>query len=267
MTTATHSLGAASGATTVADLLARHGARADRPHRRSRAVDGRFGGALPVFPADDAPTAQYRYDKSTVTALLAVTPAVETPPAAETSSVAAPPAEAPQAEKPRSGRTGLKIAGLAFAGAVLASGWALAQQPGAHDATAAGPLPSNNTPESDSPLLASAPVGAQVATLVTSFPAGTSALPSAPAPVVAQQPDQGKFSGKLPSTTTQSTPAAPAPSQTVAPQVPAPRLPAGTYTWPTTADKQQKQNDHRTGPGGDHRHGGDNDHGGGRHRR
>jgi hypothetical protein len=219
VTTATHSLDTTSGATTVAELLARNGARVGRaPHRRSRAAspDGQFDGTLPAFAPVDHTAAQYRYDKTTVAALLEDEPAVELP----------------HAEENRPGRAGLKIAGLAFAGAVLVGGWALANAQAPDNTpggTASGPVPSNNTPESVNPLLASAPVGAQVVTLASVAPTGTAEIP---APAV-KQPDQGKFSGTLPKTTTKAKAGAPTKTSTPAPpQITAPKLPAGTYTWP-----------------------------------
>ncbi|WP_236789322.1 hypothetical protein [Amycolatopsis sp. GM8] len=245
MTTATHSLDATSGATTVAELLARNGARAGQaPHRRSRVSEECFEGTLPAFPpVDDTPTTQYRYDKTTVAALLETAPAEE-----------------PRAgvEKVRPARAGLKIAGLAFAGAVLAGGWALAnaQAPGTEDGgTASGPVPSNNTPESDSQLLASAPVGAQVVTLASSSPTGTAEIPaSAPA----QQPDRGKFSGTLPNTTTQSktTPPKTTAAAPPAPQISAPKLPPGTYVWPVNPYQWPGSHDNggKYNGGGHHRH-------------
>lgn len=221
MTTATHSLDTASGATTVAELLARNGARAGRaPHRRSRAAEsgeGQFDGTLPAFAPVDETATHYRYDKTTVAALLEVEPA----------------AEPPRAVENRPGRSGLKIAGLAFAGAVLAGGWALAnaQTPDEPGGTASGPLPSNNTPESGNPLLAAAPVGAQVVTLASSAPTGTAEIPAAPA---AQQPDQGRFSGTLPSTKPKAKAAAPPKASTATPPpITRPKLPPGTYKWPT----------------------------------
>ncbi|TNC29587.1 hypothetical protein [Amycolatopsis alkalitolerans] len=211
MTTATHSLDTTSGATTVAEILARNGARTGRvPHRRSRGDEGQFDGTLPAFPPVDNAAAQYRYDQTTVTALLE-----------------APVVETPHEEKSRPGRTGLKIAGLAFAGAVLASGWALAQTPGSEQAAASGPVP-GNTPESESPALASAPVGAQVATLGSAAPTGTAEIPA----TTARQPDQGKFSGTLPTAKKTTEAAAPTSTTVAPPRVSAPNLPAGTYTWP-----------------------------------
>lgn len=259
MTTATHSLDTTSGATTVAELLARNGARAGRvPHRRSRtaATDtGEFDGKLPAFmpaqevapaqpfvpaqdvapardaapvtrvsPLEDTIVAEYRYDKTTVAALLEDEPVA-----------AAPVVE----EETRPNRTGRKLAGIAFAGAVLVGGWALAnaQTPDDQGGTAAGPVPSNNTPESNS-LQASAPVGAQVVTLAAST-STSAALPPPSATTAAQQPDHGVFSGTLPPTTQQ------APARSVAPAVPprmtAPKLPSGTYTWPVNPRGYQNQ--------------------------
>lgn len=247
MTTATHSLDTTSGATTVAELLARNGARAGRaPHRRSRAVTsggGEFGGTLPAFsPVED--TAQYHYDKNTVAALLEEEPAA---------------AEAPRAEESKPGRPSLKFAGIAFAGAVLVGGWALAnaQTPDSQGGTASGPVPSNNTPESGA-LLAAAPVGAQVVTLASSSPTSTAQIPADDA--AAQQPGHGKFSGNLPATTHK----APAETARPAPKVTAPKLPSGTYTWPVNPYNYKPW----TG-GGTANHGGHgNDHGhrGGHHR-
>ncbi|GAA5158925.1 MULTISPECIES: hypothetical protein [Amycolatopsis] len=246
MTTATHSLDTASGATTVAELLARNGARADRAsHRRTRdtSADGSFGGTLPDFESlDDTPT-QYHYDKRTVTALLEVEPAEASAPV----------------EESRPARTGLKIAGLAFAGAVLVGGWALAhaQTQDTHGGTASGPAPSGTTPESSSILPPAAPVGAQVANLASSSPTTTAEIPAQP---VAQQPDKGKFSGQLPSTTTKAKPKAqakPQPAtQAPAPKQPtytAPQLPSGTYVWPVNPYDYGK-NWGYGGGGGRHRH-------------
>ncbi|MTD54246.1 hypothetical protein [Amycolatopsis pithecellobii] len=226
MTTATHSLDATSGATTVAELLARNGARTGQvPHRRAR--PGGLEGTLPAFPPVDETATQYRYDQTTVAALLEAEP---------------------RAEKNRPARAGLKIAGLAFAGAVLAGGWALtnAQPPGSDGGDrAAGPVPSNNTPESGR-LLASAPVGAQVVTLASAAPASTAAIP-ATAP--AKQPDQGRFTGKLPST---AKPAPAKPTAAAPPRVAPPKLPAGTYVWPVNPGGYQ--NPYQNWPRGGGRH-------------
>jgi hypothetical protein len=216
VTTATHSLDTTSGATTVAELLARNGRAGRVPHRRSRAATtggGEFDGTLPAFPPVE--DTQYHYDKTTVAALLEEEPA------------------APRAEESKPGRAGLKFAGIAFAGAVLVGGWALAnaQAPDTSGGSASGPVPSNNTPES-SPLLAAAPVGAQVVTVASSSasssPTGTVEIPATNA-AQPQQPDHGTFSGKLPAPAAK----APAKTSTPAPKVTAPALPRGTYTWPT----------------------------------
>ncbi|GAB2992145.1 hypothetical protein LWP59_33730 [Amycolatopsis acidiphila] len=234
MTTATHSLDTTSGATTVAELLARNGARAGRaPHRRSRAVvpgAGEFGGTLPAFPPVDDTAAQYRYDKTTVAALLEEEPA----------------AQAPRAETGKPGRAGLKIAGIAFAGAVLVGGWALAnaQTPDSQGGTASGPVPSNNNSPESNPLLASAPVGTQVVTLASSSPTSTAEIP---ANTAAQQPDQGKFSGKLPTTSSKPRATAPAKKTPAPPKVTAPQLPK-TNTWPANPY------DYKNWPGGGHDH-------------
>ena len=199
MTTATHSLDTSSGSTTVAELLARNGARSDRPsHRRSApepAGQGRLHGTLPAFaPAEPPAPKQYRYDQTTVTALLA-----------------AQPAEPASTETPAGSKhTGRKIAGLAFAGAVLVGGWALAspQAQPADGPAKAGPVPTNapETPLAAAKATNLETIGAQSAALaVGAAPSATAELPVTTA---GQAPDQGSFSGTLPTTTKAKAPAA-----------------------------------------------------------
>ncbi|GHF45680.1 hypothetical protein FHX82_001688 [Amycolatopsis bartoniae] len=223
MTTATHSLDTTSGSTTVAELLARNGARAGRaPHRRSRATtpEGSFGGTLPAFPLPAAAetATQYHYDKTTVSALLEEEPAA----AVATAKESRPP------------RTGLKLAGLAFAGAVLVGGWALAHaQTPQTGGTASGPVPSGTTPESNA-LQASSPIGAQVVPLAAATPTTTAEIPAPP--TQARQPDKGKFSGTLPKTSkakpkAQTSAPAKAPATASQPTVTMPKIPTPDQ-WP-----------------------------------
>jgi hypothetical protein len=224
VTTATHSLDASAGATTVAELLARNSTPSPRsPHRRTRSAlgQGQFDGTLPAFPPlDEAPT-QYRYDETTVAALLADQPA-----------------KAARADGGRSGlRAGRKIAGIAFAGAVLVGGWALASaQPAEQQGpTASGPVPGQvPPPPSGSTLALSSPVGTQVTALAATSPAATTTTPQAKAP------DQGRFSGTLPTTKATKPKAAPKaqarpPVTAAAPKLPS--IPAGGYGWPSGWDQ------------------------------
>ncbi|KAA9162276.1 hypothetical protein FPZ12_011565 [Amycolatopsis acidicola] len=271
MTTATHSLDTSSG-TTVAELLARNGARPSRtPHRRSRA-EGQFDGTLaevpipaqsgtlsglvaepftsvrPDAPAreDDTVLIQYRYDESAFAGLLA--------PAAETTAVDALPIVEPAVAEPvkEKSRTGRKIAGLAFAGAVLVGGWALAsaQTPDHQGPANAGPVPGQGAAR-DSLADLSAPVGGQVALLGSSTPTGTAEIP-APATTAQRQPDQGQISGKLPTTTQKKAAAAPttkkAPQAPVAARVPA-QIPAPA-NWPTAGRPGQKNQGNQHDGGG-----------------
>ena len=230
MTTATHSLDTSSGTTTVAELLARNGATGNRPsHRRSApepAERGSLNGTLPAFDrvsdgdhldgdergarpvGEPADPKQYRYDQTTVTALLTAAPAEPKSGAAAT----------------RSKHTGRKIAGLAFAGAVLASGWALASgqaQPGDRPASAS-PVPAKAP---DAPLaVANAAtlqaIGAQSAALALA-PASP-ATTQVPAPAE-RAPDRGSFSGTLPNTTKAKPPVSTArPAPNPQPAQPAP---------------------------------------------
>lgn len=262
MTTATHSLDSTSGTTTVAELLARNGSLSGRmiPGRRTRAeatdrflpvpapagqfssapgsaahFDGTLPEPAPIFDPksrrqadDDTPTMQYHYDRTALSAMLADD--------AGTLS--------PEAGKPP--RTGRKIAGIAFAGAILVGGFGMltaTQSQGDQGPTASGPVPDNKAPEAVVPL-AAAPVGAQVVTLAAT-PTSTAEIP---APAAARQPTQGKVSGKLP-TTKRATPAPKAAA--TPPKASAPKLPQGTYVWPTNMADWTKLYDR--GPGGKHR--------------
>ncbi|HVV11007.1 hypothetical protein [Amycolatopsis sp.] len=242
MTTATHSLDTSSATTTVAELLARNGAHTSpAPHRRSRveAENGQFGGTLPRLPIpeparppleDATIQIQYRYDESTVAALLAE-------PLAETAAVAEPPKE-----KSRAGR---KIAGLAFAGAVLVGGWALASaQTPSHDGPVnAGPVPGHGSdPARDALSNLSAPVGGQVALLAAATPTGTAEIP-APASTAERQPDQGKISGTLPNT--QKKTSAPATKKAAKPPAVMTKIPAQIPIptgWPGSGGYPGQQN-------------------------
>ncbi|TVT38716.1 hypothetical protein FNH05_24340, partial [Amycolatopsis rhizosphaerae] len=126
MTTATHSLDASSGTTTVAELLARNGAEPGWTPSSRRASDT-LDATLPAIPVITTTPQRYRYDKNTVTALLSE-----------------PTTAAATAEGGKDGaRTGKRIAGLAFAGAVLVGGWTLATaQAQDHDGpSSAEPVP------------------------------------------------------------------------------------------------------------------------------
>jgi hypothetical protein len=224
VTTATHSLDTSCGATTVAELLARNGARSGQPSPPRSALEPNWADAtLPAIPI--VTSHQYRHDQKTVTALLTVQPAE--PPAA--------PAERPRPETAKdSSRTGRKIAGLAFAGAVLVGGWAFAsaQAPDHTGSSSAGPVPSK-TPEWTGPAAAlPAPVGTEVTPLPAAAPASTTQAQS-PAPTQ-QQPDQGRFSGQLPTSSTTPAQKVPAtPKVTPPPAQTATRLPnpPANYDW------------------------------------
>ncbi|HJQ48553.1 MAG TPA: hypothetical protein VJ870_19845 [Amycolatopsis sp.] len=198
MTTATHGLDRSSGSTTVAELLARHGANADRQHRRAvpEPVDhGHLNGTLPAFePVERATPRQYRYDQSTVTALLAAQPAE--PKSSGTASA--------------SKHAGRKIAGLAFVGAVLVGGWALA---GAQTQPATGPVNAGPVPAQvpDAPVVVAnsatlEAIGAQSAGLAAT--PVTTATAEIPAAAGNNAPDQGSFRGTLPATSEAQVPGA-----------------------------------------------------------
>ncbi|HVW41561.1 MAG TPA: hypothetical protein VHC18_09445 [Amycolatopsis sp.] len=246
MTTATHSLDTSSGSTTVAELLARNGARTgEPPHRRSApepAGHGNLNGTLPALaPVEREAPKQYRYDETTVTALLAAQPAGPTPTAAG------------------SKRTGRKLAGLAFAGAVLVGGWALAsaQAQPADGPTSADPLPAKAP---DAPLvIANAAtlqaIGAQSAALAGSgAPSATAEIPA----TAEKAPDQGSFSGTLPTTTKAKAPAAKTtqPARQAQQAQPAPNWQSYYYDYARYANAK---NSH---PGGDNsKHGNGGRHG------
>jgi hypothetical protein len=174
-------------------------------------------------PLEQAPT-QYRYGETTVAAL-----------------VADQPAKPSNTDGGRPGlRAGRKIVGIAFAGAVLVGGWALANaQPAAHQGpTASGPVPGQVPPPlSGSTLELSAPVGAQVTALAATAPAPAATTTQAKAP------DQGRFSGTLPTTKAGKPKAAPktqAPPRVTAAAPKLPSFPTGGYGWPTGRDYHGK---------------------------
>jgi len=253
VTTATHSLDTSSGSTTVAELLARHGGVEGSARRRRGAEpadEGQFGGTLTAFPPVEEPTeiikpVRYRYDQNTVTALLAAQPEAEEP-AAPTVAVSG------------AKHTGRKIAGLAFAGAVLVGGWALASaqaQPADSPVNAdPAPVKSPETPSAvtglTTPWVASAAAPAVA-------PPATAEIPAA-AQTTAQQPDEGSFSGSLP------TKQAPAAKKSTSKPAPTTQAAQPSPNWQAYYDAFQKAAEANKDRGGD-RDGGGRD-GGGKHR-
>jgi hypothetical protein len=110
----------------------------------------------------------------------------------------------------------------------------------------------SKTPESADP--ASAPVGAQVTTLATTTPTSTTPQSAGPAPVQSQpQPDQGRFSGQLPSSGAPAAKNAPVTSRATPPPPPAQtaaQLPKPSTNW---ANDYYRNNNAKSGYG-NHNH-------------